>query len=345
MTAIITRPTNAAIDDDKVYLSYPGGATVKMTRVGTADKFEGTTATPITGDTTFTVQVTDVRGQTAQNTISVANVVAYTLPSVTKNILKRCDSEGNEDSGGEYYQIRVTANINTKLPNNQVTKLTVGIKGDTANRYNLTSGQTSEPHGGLTQPNRAYTLTVVIQDKISGEIESEYKIEGKQRDFVLNHVGGKTHLGIGTTPLGGDVNTVEVPMNGLFLVGGIPAQAFTIPYTNDTDGSTFNKDFLHVDFTTRTAAANATVFFKINAAGIGETTNYPVMASGDYPDFYGHYGWAGLRTVTLLDEDFAMVQITEFAPIPGRIWFNTHVKTAEGQETWSGWKYHPPTVI
>ena len=74
-------------------------------------------------------------------------------------------------------------------------------------------------------------------------------------------------------------------------------------------------------------------------------TNYPVMSYDGHDDFYKDSGWAGLRTVFILDEYRALVQILEVQPYPGRIWINTRVNSAGIEAQWAGWKYHPPTAI
>ncbi len=332
VTVAITRPTNAAIDDDRVYLSRPGGTTIKMTRVGTSDTFEGTS--PVPGDVTFTVTVTDVRGCTASNTVELTGVVPYTKPYVTVNYCQRCDSLGAEESGGTHYKIRVTAHIDTGLTGNSVTLLAVGFLGeDPRYRHNLTSGTTGGPYSGCDQPNRTYRITVVIKDKISGEVESEYKLPGKQRDFVLSHVGGKTHLGIGTTPGESNNNTVELPADGDFLIGGTPAQAYPIPYSDDTSGASFGKDFTSIDVTNRKATTNATAMFFYDSTGATSFAEMPSDRSS---------GWAGMRQVLILNTDYAMVIVYEILPLPGRIWMR--LWRSAGSPQWSDWRYHPPTA-
>ena len=363
LTAVITRPTNALVST--VTLSYPGGRTVTMTPVsGRTDTYEGTTFSALAHDTTFTVTVTDARGLSNTGTESVAGVVPYVLPSVSIDPANtyRCNSQGVKTDGGDHYKIRVTAQIYTNLTNNTITELTVGLKSvpdGTPGRYPIpTNGNISDTlppvsaaaANTLSQPKQAYVLTIIIQDRISGQVIREYTLKGLQRDLVLNHLGGLTHLGIGTTPVEDDQNSIELPKDGVFLLGGIPAQAFNIPYSNNTDGTSFNYDFLNVDLDERTAATNAAAYFAIPSEYMSmdppRYTNYPVMSYDGHDDFYKDSGWAGLRTVFVLDEYRALVQILELQPIPGRIWINTRVYGAGMVEPrWNGWKYHPPTAI
>ena len=353
VTATITRPTGAAVSTVK--LSSPGSSTITMNEVsGSTNQYAGVSDV-LTKDTTFTVTVTDERGLQNTGTVEVTDVVAYVLPTVSIDQANtfRCNSGGTKTDGGDHYRIKATVQISNQLPNNAITELTVGIKGaPAAQRHTITSGSRSDTLppasagavGTLPDSKKAYVLTIIFQDKISGKITREYTLEGMQRDMVLNHLGGVTHLGIGTTPVEEDVNSVELPSNGVFLLGGIPSQAFAIPYSKDTDGTSFGKDFLNVDLQVRTAAVNASAFFVILPANMGNYENYPVMSYDGHDDFYKDNGWGGYRTVTIFDEYRALVQVVETQPIPGRIWFNSRVKTPT-EVKWSGWRYHPPTVI
>ena len=346
VTAAITRPTDALVST--VTLSYPGGRTVTMTPVsGSTDTYEGTTFSALAKDTTFTVTVTDARGLSNTGTASVAGVVPYVLPSVSIDPANtyRCDDQGVKTNGGDHYRIKVTEQINTNLEGNAVTELKVGLKGaPAAEMHNLLDPEDVQPYGTLPNPKKAYVITIIIRDKISDQVVRDYTLKGKQRDLVMNHRGGLTHLGVGTTPEEEDVNSVELPKDGVFLLGGIPAQAFSIPLSGYTDGRSFEKDFIRVDNDERTAPVNAAAYFAIKPADMENYSNYPVMTTTDHDDYYKYYGWAGLRTVTILDEYRALVQVLEFQPIPGRIWFNARVKTPT-EIRWSGWRYHPPTVI
>lgn len=345
VTAVITRPTLAEISG--VYLNYPGGATVTMEEdENNPGTYTGITAA-LTKNTEFTVSVVDERSLRSDDTTQVAGVVPYVLPSVSIDPANtyRCDDQGVKTNGGDHYRIKVTEQINTNLEGNAVTELKVGLKGaPAAEMHNLLDPEDVQPYGTLPNPKKAYVITIIIRDKISDQVVRDYTLKGKQRDLVMNHRGGLTHLGVGTTPEEEDVNSVELPKDGVFLLGGIPAQAFSIPLSGYTDGRSFEKDFIRVDNDERTAPVNAAAYFAIKPADMENYSNYPVMSAEGHDDFYKYYGWGGLRTVTILDEYRALVQVLEFQPKPGRIWFNARVKTPT-EIRWSGWRYHPPTVI
>lgn len=351
VTATITRPTNATVSTVK--LSYPGGATVNMTLVsGSSNQYAATTSAALAGNTTFTVTVTDSRSLSNTNTKSVTGVVAYTLPSVSIDLAYRCDDQGVETNGGDYYRIRVTANYNTALTNNAITELTVGIKNAPAvERHNITSGTTSSAFGTLSDPKKAYVITVIIQDKISGQITREYTLKGMQRDLVLAHDGGYTHLGVGMTPAGKYVNgykdTIELPNDGLFLLGGIPAQAFHYPHmagrTSDNPG--FGHDFLNVS-SDRTGEANATSIFGFAASDYSNWTNIPDDPLDQQSAGIQTLGWAGFREVYYVNQDVCLVKIIEIAPQAGRLWFCSRARNSSTHEyTWTHWKYLMPTTV
>jgi len=353
VTATITRPTNAAVST--VRLSYPGGATVTMQPVsGSSNTYAATTSAALAQNTTFTVTVTDVRGLSNSNTVSVTGVVAYVLPSVTIDTANtyRCNSQGVKTNGGDYYRIKVTAQINTSLPNNAITELTVGQKGaSAAQRHNISSGTTSSAFGTLSDPKKAYVLTIIIQDKISGQITREYTLKGKQRDLVLNHDGGHTHLGVGTTPVGKEVeqykDTIELPQDGLFMLGGIPVQAFNYPYIGNrtSDNPCFGRDFRNIS-ADRTGEANAAALFGFSASQYSSWSNVPTDPLDQQSAGIMTKGWIGWREVYFANQDIVLVKIIEIAPVAGRIWFCSRAKSSStGAYTWTSWRYLMPTSV
>ena len=325
VSASVSFPTNAGVSS--VRLSYPGGTTVNMSYNSSTGKYEGTTAAPITGNTTFTVTATDLRGLYTQKTVSITGVVAYTEPSVVVNLAYRCDSSGSAESGGAYWRIKVTASYTTGLSGNSLRKLTAAVKNGTAN--NLTSGTLSGPLSGTTNPKIAYTIVITVQDKVSGEITKEIVLEGMLRNVVITRSGDGTYVGIGTTPesTSGE-STVELPGGGRFMVGGENYGAFANLVDTDiaqylSDNSSFGNDFLNVDRENRYAKKNAASTF---SSWAGACDNTPSNVASQI--------FGGLRLVFVLSSAVAVVLLIETTPTPGRIWINVYSSTA-----WAGWKY------
>lgn len=317
--------TNAAIATNGVVLTYPGGTRVVMQYNSNTGKYEGTTAAPITQNTTFTVTATDVRGMSTQKTVQVTGVVAYTPPSVVVNVAYRCNSVGVEESGGVYFKIKVTANYNTNLSGNSLKKLTAGVKNGTAN--NLTSGTLCGPFSGTTNPKSAYVIEIIVQDKVSGEIPKEITLEGMSRNIVVTRSNDGTYVGFGTTPTRtSGPSAVELPGDGGVLLGGNNYGAFEHLFdeTDNVWNSSFGSDFLNVDFQNRFAAKNATALFSNFVGNISNTPS--AIASTSI--------FAGLRKVMLVTQSTAFVLLFELTPSPGRVWINTYYSNA-----WQGWKY------
>lgn len=374
LTAVITRPTDALVST--VTLSYPGGRTVTMTPVsGSTDTYEGTTFSALATDTTFTITVTDERGLSNTGTESVTGVVPYVLPSVSIDPANtyRCNSQGVKTDGGDHYKIRVTPQISTIIidsdtgnDTNYITELTVGLKSipddDPPGRYPIpTNGNISDTlppvsataANTLPQPKQAYVLTVIIQDRISGQVIREYTLKGLQRDLVLNHDGGHTHLGVGMTPIGKDISgykdTIELPSDGLFLLGGIPAQAFNYPHIagGTSADPCFGHDFLNVA-ADRTGEANAAAIFGFPASDYSSWSNLPddPLDQQSPPTGIKTLGWMGWREVYFANQDVCLVKITEMAPKIGRVWFCSRGRNATTHEyEWSLWSYLMPTAV
>lgn len=348
VTAKVTANTNAAIST--VTLSYPGGTNVTMQYNNATGKYEGTTAAPITQDTTFTVRAVDARRLYKDGSVAVSGVVAYTPPSVIVNNAFRCNDSGSEESGGPKWKIQVTESHSSALSGNTVT-IKAGIKNGAMNT--IRSGQLEGPYTGTTNPTSAYVVLITIQDKVSDDIRKEITLPGIKRDFVLNHDGGHTHLGIGTTPVGKDFSgykdTIEVPHDGLFLMGGIPVQAFNYPHIagKTSDNPCFGRDFRNVS-AERTGEANASAIFGFPASQYSEWTNVPEdpFDSQTTPTGIKTLGWAGWREVYFVNQDVVLVKITEIAPKAGRVWFCSRAKNSATHEyTWGRWKYLMPTSV
>lgn len=321
VSAAVSTGSNASIST--VRLTYPGGAAVNMIYNSGTGKYEGTTAAPITVDTTFTVTATDVRGLSASSTVSVSGVVPYTAPSVVINTAYRCDSSGTEESGGAYWKIKVTATYSTNLTGNSLTKLTAGIEGGTAN--NLTSGTLSSPFSGMTNSKAAYKVIVTVKDKVSGEVTKEITLEGLSRNIVVLRSVDGTYVGVGTTPTNtSGKSTVEMPEGGRVLTGGIDYGAFEAVANEGSYNSSFGSDMLNVNRQNRYAEENAAAAF---STFTGNISNIPSTISSTSI-------FAGLRMVLLINQYQAFVLLFETSPTPGRVWINTYTNTA-----WQGWKY------
>ncbi len=326
VSAAVAKGSNAVISS--VVLSYPGGSNVTMSYNSSTEKYEGTTAAPLTANTTFTITARDQRGMTATVSVRVTGVVAYTAPSVTVNVAFRCNSEGTELSGGEYWRIRATATISTELNNNSLKKLTAKIENGT--EYALISGSTSSPLPGMTNPKSAYKVIVTVQDKVSGEVTKEITLEGLQRNIVWTRSQDGTYMGVGTTPSRtSGKSAVELPDGGSFLIGGEEYGAFgALVYGSEIsqyfDGSnaSFGNDFLNIDMEDRYALKNAAACF---SSWGGACANGPNTLSRSVA--------AGLRLVYILTGMTAVVVLIEATPSPGRVWINVY------HEAWKGWKY------
>lgn len=350
--ATVGKPTKAAIT--QVVLTCPGKRVV-MEYNSSAEKYSGTVQ--VTQDVEFTVTATDARGMSTSKKVSLTGVQPYTTPSVIIESAYRCDSNGAETPGGPSYKILVTPQFSDNISGNAIELLEVGIKGE-ANPHNIKDGNYSAykgPFPGLTDNKASYTLVVYIKDKISSTIQRECVVAGIQRDFVINHTGNKTHLGIGTTPVSSSVNSIELPSDGLFLIGGIPAQAYSFSASEYTDGRSFGRDFHNFNGIDKTAPANAACLFMFKPGDVDGVddpdppwTSFPVVSftvDGTVSNnYFKEYGWSGLRSVYILNKNCVMVQVIEFAPTPGNIWFDVRLRATEGSPyEWVGWRYHPVT--
>lgn len=219
VSATVTRPTNAALATNGVVLSFPGGSDVVMTYNSSTGKYEATTAAPITGDTTFTVEAKDVRGLTGRGTIALTGVVDYAEPAVNIVNAYRCDSSGNADDGGPYYRVKATASCNAGIDDNSITGLECSTDGSTWINILNYNGQLTPKQGGTLNEYRTYTLYVRTKDKISGWKMKTATLTGSHRDFVAKRNGNYTNAAVGGTPTARNNNSFELPDDGTYHVG------------------------------------------------------------------------------------------------------------------------------
>lgn len=326
ISAQVTAGSNAAIRS--VVVTY-GSKSVTMTHNSTTSRYEATTTAPITGDTTFTVTATDARGFTGSNSGSITGVVPYSPPAINidTSMTFRCNSSGVQESGGAYWRAKAEATIYASggMSDNTVRNFTAGIKNGT--RWAIGSGQQTAVLGGDLDSRTNYILVFTLQDKLN-TVTREFALASITRNVVVTRDSSGTHVGVGMTPQrrsGG--STIELPLSGKFLMGDIPAQAFTLPYDDTLAGASFGKDFLNVDRTNRQATVNAGAFFYRPQASASEWQNAP--ATND------SYNWRGYRFVLWYNASFQMVIVFEFFPYPGRIWSNFY----NGSLGWTGWRY------
>ena len=324
VSATVTSGSNATISSVK--LSYSGGATVTMTYNSTTGKYEGTTAA-LTTNVSFTVTATDSRGLTGSGTSSSVTVVQYSKPAIniSSAYTYRCNSSGTQESGGAYWRAMATATYYTSLSGNSLLQFKVAI--NTGTTVNLTSGTQTAVQGGTLNSTTNYTLTFTIQDKVSEAITKTFVLESITRNIVGKRNSTGTTVGVGTTPTRTAGSAIELPIAGDFLQGGIPAQAFELPYSSAKTGVSFSKDFLNVNTSSAKATENAAAFFYRTSSDAANWSNAP--STNDSAN------WMGYRIVLWYSSDFYAVVVFEFFPYCGRIWSNIH----NGTSGWIGWRY------
>ena len=334
--------SNASIAS--VVLTYTGGSAIEMTYNGSSGKYEATTPELTNSSTTFTVTVrdgrkynlsgSDIGGMSAAKTSSAVTVVPYIPPSLNINASDtyRCLQDGTEDAGGAYFKAKATASWYSALSGNSIENFFVYVQGR-YDVYDLTSGvQTPNPLDGTLTATTNYTLVFALEDSVSDAVTKTFALGSQVRDIVFKHNNYGTTLGVGMTPQRASGSSVELPPDGDFLLGGIPAHGFPVDFVgSDWTGGSFQKDFLNVNTSDGRAPENAATHFYVSTAQANIWSNAPSAMSGQE--------WLGYRMVFLLGSTMYGVVILEFKPTAGRIWVNYYYGT-----TWSGWRYLTSTA-
>jgi hypothetical protein len=207
--------------------------------VGSGGVYEGTTPTPLNGNTAFTVYALDSIGQIASaEAAPITNVKPYSAPYVTIENCYRCSAQGAPQDGGPRYMIRATAHYSSVDSKNGVSVFLV--KADGTNTWNpLSSGALMGPYEGTPDANEVYTLTVRLTDTVGTSVDTAVSLAAALRDFVMKRGSGGAHLGIGMTPQVSAYSgrsTIQLPPNGKILVGGVDLIAWLETNVGDFPG-------------------------------------------------------------------------------------------------------------
>ena len=303
--ATVSAGSNAGIS--AVRVTWAGGTTT-MSLVSGA--YEATVG-PLTGNTSFTVTATDIRGMTQQATYNLTGVVQYVPPVIAINESQtyRCNSSGTKQDGGVYVRAR-----------GKVTITTSGLSGNSLQSFRFYIQE--EPNKGSALANDTQcsatagraadyyeTLVFEARDKIQ-TVTRSIRLQPATRNFAMKRSADGTYIGIGVLPqhTSGE-STVDIEEGGGYYEGGYLWGSLTRLNSYATDGSQFSKNFRNVDNSLLHAPQNAEAFF-IKSSDSG-WSNSPVSGS-----------FSGLRKVIWIDGSHYFVIILEAAPTAGRIWIS-----------------------
>lgn len=202
ISATCTFPTLAG--KQSVVLTYPGAAAVNMSLAsGSETVYEATIPNPLTGDTTFTVTVTDQRGLQTVKTVAVTGVLAYAAPVVNIINFYRCTSTGVKSDTGDHCLMNVGFDI-TPL-NNQNLK-TVAISSTIySNSQTPTSYSGTVEYLFAANIENSYAITVTVTDAITSTSKTvRLSTAGVIMDFL------RTGHGVGIGKVAETENAVEI---------------------------------------------------------------------------------------------------------------------------------------
>lgn len=334
VSAAVTSGSNASISS--VVLSFPGGTNVTMSYNSTSQKYEGTTAAVINGNTTFTVTAKDGRTLSGSKQGTLNGVVAYVKPSVSPTAANcyRCNSSGTKQDGGSYVSAKATATWYSSLSGNALTSFLFYVKEDRTAGYsdsrNLTSGQQSQAlQMHVPGANDYVTLVFSIQDKVSDAVTTEFRLPAAPKNVYVRRSSTGTYVGVGMAPQRtSGKSDIELPSDGEVRVGGFLMQSLSHFNSSAANGSQFGKDFLAVNLDNLYDEKNTEARFYKALDDTG-WANSPVSGA-----------FLGTRKVFYWSHWWCIVMLLEYYPKPGRIWTNTYNHNVEGG--WTGWKSLTP---
>lgn len=171
------------LDSAKLDLSATAGASVSSIRVTGGGETD--TASPyytgvLTGTAPITVTVTDSRGRSASQTLTV-QCMDYGLPTISAVSVIRCTSNGTESADGKYYRAKATAGCSSLNGQNSVTlKAQVAQGGGSyGSAVTLTSGTAKTVNAGLNPDLRA-TVKLTATDALGNTTETTVTLPGRK---------------------------------------------------------------------------------------------------------------------------------------------------------------------
>lgn len=194
-----SRSTNASISS--ATLKY-GSVSIVMVLNTSTGEYEGTTTNPLTGNTTFTVTLTDQRGMSSQQTYTLSNVQAYSQPKIDIQSYNRCNQDGTKNDAGEWCYLSIVYTF-TYLNGQNARNTTVTLGSSTVSRQ--VTSEVEETYILPADMEHSYDIVVVAIDSITSVSKTvRLSTAGVIMDFLT---GGK---GIGLGKVAEYQNMVEI---------------------------------------------------------------------------------------------------------------------------------------
>ena len=168
----------------------------------------------LTESTTALCTVTDSRGRSASETVSIT-VTAYAPPTISGTVVFRCGSTGTADEDGTYASVKGTANIASL--NGQNTATLTAAKREKGGSYgaetSLVSG-TVKLLSGLNA-DRTYDIRLTLTDRLGNTASVTVTVPG--RAWAMKFRPDGKGVGFGMAPVVG--NAVELPEGWTVRIG------------------------------------------------------------------------------------------------------------------------------
>lgn len=179
-----------------------GSMNISMRLNSTTGKYEATTTNPLTGNTKFTVTLTDQRGMSAQQTWKLNGVQAYSQPKIDIQSYYRCNQDGTKNDAGEWCYLSIVYTF-TSLNGQNARNTTVTLDSSTDSRT-VTSG-VAQTYILPADMEHSYDILVTAIDSITSVNKTvRLSTAGVIMDFLT---GGK---GIGLGKVAEYQNMVEI---------------------------------------------------------------------------------------------------------------------------------------
>lgn len=190
---------DSSFNDSLVSLKY--GASISKREVicnGVSNAASPYRTGLLTGDTELIARVTDSRGFTAQQSITV-KPEPYSKPRLSGIDIFRCDSEGAADEAGGRISARATAAVSSLAGENTCT-LSAAVKtiyGSFGGEQNLINGE-ANLLSGYASPDETHIVRLTVTDRLG--VSTQYEHTLTHRKWAMKFRPGGEGVAFGKAP-------------------------------------------------------------------------------------------------------------------------------------------------
>lgn len=220
ISGYVSGVSKAKVTLDSSKLTMAEGANVAGIKVaggGVEDTTQPYITGVLAGTATITVTVTDSRGRSGTQTLTV-QTMPYAAPTISQVHVFRCDSQGAEDEDGTYISVKATGGVSSLNGQNSLTLTAAWAEGSGAYgaEQTLASGTASKLGGGTLDPDKKLSMRITATDALGNSTQTTVLLP--PRVWAMKFRPNGQGVGFGMAPSQDKV--LELPAGWKIIIGG-----------------------------------------------------------------------------------------------------------------------------